>query len=84
MLHMWAVGGPESGHPLLDVDLFGQAYFSNFNHYWRVAQEWLDVYLADPCSVSSEAREWVLAIEEARPGTLRASIIDPNRYRCVN
>lgn len=83
MLHVWAVGGPENGHPLLDVDRFALAYFNNVRHYWRVVNEWLDAYLDDPCSVDPEAREWVIAVEKRQPGTLRANITDPNRYRCV-
>lgn len=74
MMHMFASGGPESGHPLVDVDRFVTAYFKDVRHFARVASEWLNGYLADPCSVSEFAREWVIAVEEATPGTLAASI----------
>ena len=74
MMHMFATGGPESGHPLVDVDQFVTAYFGDVRHFARVANTWLNDYLADPCSVSEFAREWVIAVEEAAPGTLAASI----------
>ena len=75
MMHMWATGGPESRHPLLNVDRFVSAYFDNPLPYVRAAKVWLEEYLANPCSKSAEARAWVRAVEEeGRPGTLSATL----------
>ena len=74
IMHLWAVGGPESGHTLVDIDAFGRAYFNSPKHYAAVAVRWLSAYLANPCSVSAEARAWVISVEEPGPGTLAGSI----------
>ena len=74
LMQVWATGGPDSGHPLIDVEQFALAYFGDSRHYTRVAQNWLGNYIANPCGVSSEARAWVIQLQEAYPGTLEASI----------
>ena len=74
IIHLWAVGGPESDHALAGIDAFGQAYFREPRHYLQLADTWLTNYLADPCSVSEDARSWVIEVEERSPGTLRANI----------
>ena len=74
IIHLWAVGGHESEHALAGIDAFGREYFSDPKHYLQVADTWLTNYLANPCSVSEDARAWVIEIEERVPGTLRAYI----------
>lgn len=73
-MHMFASGGPESGHPLVNVDRFVIAYFKDVRHFAHVASEWLNGYLANPCTASELAREWVKAVEEAAPGKLNVLI----------
>ena len=65
LIHMWATGGPESGHPLLNVKQFVLAYLLNFNHYRQLTTQWLENIAANPCGVSAEEREWVIAWEAA-------------------
>ena len=72
VMHVWATGGPESGHPLLDIDQFALAYFSDHKHYVGVVRQWLDDLEANPCAALPEERAWVIQIESYRPGTLRA------------
>ena len=74
LMHMWATGGPESGHPLNDIEAFAAAYLAEPSQYASVAEQWLQDYIANPCGVSSEARAWVIQLQEAYPGTLEASI----------
>jgi hypothetical protein len=74
MMHLWAVGGPESGHALVDIDAFGREYFNDPRHFAVEVNEWMKAYLANPCGVSEDARAWVIAVEERAPGTLAASI----------
>lgn len=77
VMHVWAMGGTGVSHPLFDVDAFVKAYFADPRKYLQVVDTWLTDYLADPCSTSQEAREWVIANEERQPGTLRAYIRAP-------
>lgn len=74
-MHVWATGGPESGHLLHDVEQFAVAYLNSPGHYGEVAQQWLDALSADPCSAPAAARDWVIAIETNEPGVLSASIV---------
>ncbi len=72
VMHVWVTGGTESGHPLLDVDQFALAYFSDHLHYVRVVRQWLDNLEANPCAALPEARDWVIRNENYMPGGLRA------------
>ena len=42
LMHMWATGGPESGHPLNDIEAFAAAYLAEPSQYASVAEQWLD------------------------------------------
>ena len=74
MMHMWAVGGLDSGHPLIDVEQFALAYLSDPRHYAQLTTQWLDDLAANPCGASAEERNWVIESETALPGVLRAYI----------
>ena len=74
MMHVWATGGPESGHPLLNIKLFTLAYFKDYRHYARLTTQWLDDLAANPCAALLEEREWVIWIETYWPGALKATI----------
>lgn len=74
VMHLWSEGAPGTYHPLFNVDAFVKAYFADHRKYLQIADTWLTAYLDDPCSVSQDARDWVIANEERDPGTLRAYI----------
>ena len=72
IMHVWATGGMDSGHPLLDVDRFAVAYLRDFKHYTDVVGQWLDGLEANPCSASAAERAWIIKQETYRAGILRA------------
>ena len=74
LMHMWATGGPVSGHPLNDIEAFAAAYLAEPSQYASVAEQWLQDLISNPCIVPTEARAWVIQVQEANPGTLEASI----------
>ena len=74
LMHMWATGGPESGHPLNDIEAFAAAYLAEPSQYASVAEQWLQDLISNPCIVPTEARNWVMQVETASTGALDSSI----------
>ena len=75
LMHLLSVGGPDSGHPLVDVEAFTTEYVKYPQSYAMAVRAWIDGVRASPCSTSEEVKSALIALETKEPGALDVAIV---------